>query len=92
MRGWLRVAEFRQAYALARGDVLEHAVAQLQSASSAAVDTLVQKLKSKADAVAVRAASELLGFTLKATELLDYKRRLEEIEARFQRYVENRAA
>src|SRR5204862_8020672 len=81
LRSWLRLPEFHDAYALARGDVLEHAVAKTQKASGAAVETLVQKLKSKTDAVAVRAATELLGITLKATEVLDYKRRLGAIEA-----------
>ena len=82
LRGWLRRPAFQQAYARARGAGLQQAVAKVQQAASAAVDTLVQKLQSPADMVAVRAASERLGFTLKATELLDYKRRLEAIEAR----------
>src|ERR1051326_7317239 len=66
LRGWLRRPAFQQAYARARGDVLEQTVAKLQRASSAAVDTLAQKLQSESDTVAVRAAHELLGFSLKA--------------------------
>lgn len=78
---WLREPDVREALRIARAQVVEHAIARLQKATSRAVDTLVRNMGGDAPAaVQVRAAQIILDKATDATELGDILERLDELE------------
>ena len=81
---WLKLPPFRAAYGAARRDVTEHAIAQLQRASSAAANVLVNVMLSAKTPAAVRAstARTVLEFAVKAVELDDLQQQLVALAAR----------
>jgi hypothetical protein len=88
LREWLKHdPEFREAYAAARRQAVEHALGQLQAALTAAVAKLRRLLDSTDEGIVLRAAQAILGHTAAATEQLDTSERIERLEqaARWQR-------
>ena len=81
LREWLKTnAAFREAYAAARRQAVEHALGQLQAASAAAVARLRRLLDSEDETIVLRAAQAILGNAIHATEQLDVLGRLEALE------------
>jgi hypothetical protein len=78
---WLQLPEFAAAYRAARREVVEHAITELQSATSEAVATLRRNLNCRNEAVEVRAASIVLEQAIKGVELMDLQERVEKLEA-----------
>jgi hypothetical protein len=81
LRGYLKDPAFQAAYAAARREVLTLAIGRLQQGAGRAVTTLLKKLRSANDAVAVRAALGILAEAFRGADLLDIIPRLEALEA-----------
>jgi transposase-like protein len=81
---WLQLPEFAAAYRTARREVVEHAITELQSATSEAVATLKRNLNCRNEAVEVRAASIVLEQAIKGVELMDLQERIEKLETRIE--------
>jgi transposase len=81
---WLQLPEFAAAYRTARREVVEHAITELQSATSEAVATLKRNLNCRNEAVEVRAASIVLEQAIKGVELMDLQARIEKLETRIE--------
>jgi|GEM_PF-664803 len=72
LRRWLREPAFRSAYRQARRELVENAVARIQAATGAAVDTLVTVARVGAkDGDRVRAAVAILEHACRGVELAD---------------------
>jgi hypothetical protein len=81
LREWLKHdADFKAAYQQARRQAVEHALGQLQAASTAAVAKLRRLLDSKDEGIVLRAAQAILGSTVAATDQLDTLERIEKLE------------
>jgi transposase len=57
---WMRRPDLQAAFRTARRQVVEAAIAQLQSATSEAVQTLCRNLKAQSESVQIRAAVAIL--------------------------------
>ena len=84
LRNWLKRPGFAAAYRQARARVLDEAIAQIQQATTAAVQTLAAVMADpEAPASArVTAAKEVLATALKVRELDELEARLAALEAR----------
>jgi excisionase family DNA binding protein len=82
LRRWLKLPQFASAWNTVRSGFLLDTVSQLQEASTQAVATLKRNLSCGEAGTEVRAADVLLSQTLKGTEALDLKRRVEDLEQR----------
>src|ERR1051325_951503 len=82
LRRWLRTPEFASAWNTVRSTFLLQGVSDLQETFCDAVSTLRRNLSCGEAGTEVRAADVLLSQTLKGTEILDLKRRVEELETR----------
>ncbi len=81
---WLQLPEFAAAYRAARREVVERAIAELQSATSQAVETLKRNLTCENPAVEIRAASIVLEQAIKGVELMELQGRIEKLETRIE--------
>jgi AcrR family transcriptional regulator len=77
---YLQDKEFLAEHRNARRQTVESAIAQLQSATSEAVDTLKKNLNCENPAVEIRAAQIILDNAVKGVELIDVIERLEVLE------------
>ena len=83
MYRWLQEQSFQQAYREARREVVQHAIVQLQKATSTAVQTLITIMEA-VDASAssrVAAARAVLDMSLRAIEIEDLEHRIGALEA-----------
>ena len=81
LRRWSKDRGFLTAYRAARRQALEHSLALLQQAGSKAVETLLECLRAKSEAVRLRAACAILDYSLKGSELMDLETRIADLEA-----------
>jgi hypothetical protein len=79
LKGWLAQEDFAREYRARRRGLLDDAVKVLQAAATAAVATLVTKLKAPKDADAIAAARLILEQAFKGTELLDLAGEVEKL-------------
>lgn len=86
LRGWLKDRSFASAYRQARARVLDEATAQIQKATTAAVQTLTAVMADEAAPASARvsAAKEVLATALKVREIDELEARLAALEARIQ--------
>jgi hypothetical protein len=80
---WLKQPSFQAAYREARREVVQHAIAQIQRASTEAVETL-RNVMQDAEAPAssrVAAARVVLDMSLRAVEIEDLEQRVGALEA-----------
>jgi FAD/FMN-containing dehydrogenase len=84
LRRWLQRDDFQAAYRRARREAVSQAVAHLQKASGAAVDTLrgIMQDPHKLASARVTAARVILEIAIKAVELENLEVRLAVLEAR----------
>ena len=80
LQRWLKEPDFSARYREARQPVVQHAITRLQSATTAAVDTLERNMGCGVPSTEVAAAKAVLEQAFKATELNDVMARLEELE------------
>ncbi len=80
LRRWMRRPPFLRLWRRARRAVVEHAIAQLQQATDAAVTTLKKHLSTGVPAVEVRAAVAILDRAAAGVEKVDLEERLAELE------------
>jgi hypothetical protein len=80
LRRWLDDPPFAARYRAARRQVVEQATAQLQQATSEAVDTLRRNLRSGTPAAEIAAARAVIAFSIKAVELVDLVERVDQLE------------
>jgi transposase-like protein len=80
LRRWLRKPKFLALYRNARRQVVEAAIARLQTVTAAAVATLEKNLSCKNPAVEIRAAATILDLALRGVELDDLVTRIEGLE------------
>jgi hypothetical protein len=81
LRQWLKEDQaFREAYAQARRQALQHALGQVQAAASAAVARLRRLLASDDEGVVLQAAKAILGTAIGSNETLDIMERLTALE------------
>jgi hypothetical protein len=78
---WLQLPDFAAAYRLARRQVVERAVSELQAACGEAVETLKRNLHCEQAAVEIRAAQIILEQAIKGVELIDLQERVERLES-----------
>jgi hypothetical protein len=80
---WMERRPFRAAYLAARRQVVDQALAILQSANVSAVETLLRNLTAATATPAdqIRAAKVVLDHSLRGVELADFGARLEAVEA-----------
>ena len=81
---WLKDAHFQAAYRDVRRQVVQQAIAQVQRATSAAVDTLPEIMANSAAPASARvsAAKTVLETAVKAVELEDLAHRIAALEQR----------
>lgn len=77
---WLKLPDVTSAYRTARREVVQHALATIQRATSEAVEALRRNLNATTGAVQVSAARALLEYAVRAVELDDLAERVERIE------------
>lgn len=77
---WLKEDDFLAEYRRLRRDAVEQAAAQLQQASSEAVETLRKNLSCGNPTAENVAAKTILEQSIKTIEILDLQERLEQIE------------
>jgi hypothetical protein len=79
---WLQLDEFQRAYKNARKQVVQHAIAQIQSVMSEAVQTLLKVMSDDTTPASskVSAARALLDIGFKVVEIEDLENRIEKIE------------
>jgi Helix-turn-helix of insertion element transposase len=80
LRRWLRMPEFAKAWNTVRSAYLMDSVSEMQETALEAVRTLKRNLTCGEPGTEVRAADVLLSQTLRGTEILDLKRRVEAVE------------
>lgn len=82
---WLNDSAFQAEYAQLRRRAVENAIGRLQGAAGVAVETLVTVARDEAAAfpanVRITAARSILEYSFKGAELLDFEKRLAELEA-----------
>jgi len=86
MHRWLKEASFQAAYREARRQVVQHAITQVQRATSEAVATLrtVMRDPNSLASARVSAAKVILETAIKAVELEDLEARIIALEAQVQ--------
>ena len=79
---WLQLDEFKQAYKIARSQVVDQTIAQIQSVMSEALQTLLNVMSDDAapSSAKVSAARALLDIGFKVIEIEDLENRIEKIE------------
>lgn len=79
---WLQTSDFREAYRKARGEVVKHAIAQVQAGMGEAVKTLRDVMTDAAAPASSRvsAARAMLDLGIKAVEVEELEARLESLE------------
>ncbi len=77
---WLKLPDVQTAYRAARREVVQHALASIQRATSEAVEALQRNLHATTGAVQVSAARALLEYAVRAVEIDDLGERVERIE------------
>lgn len=77
---WMRDQNFVDAYRLARNEILENTVARLQTLNAAAVQALERNLNCNNPSIEIRCATLILDLSMKATEMLNLKKRVEYLE------------
>jgi hypothetical protein len=80
LKRWRKDNSFRQAYAVARAEILERTTALLLDQTKYAVATLRKCLTSDKTADRIRAANAILSHSMKAMELNDLAERIAELE------------
>ena len=80
LRRWLQQPEFSARYREARQQVVRHAITRLQSATTAAVETLERNMGCGVPSTEVAAAKAVLEQAFKAAEFDDVMGRIEELE------------
>jgi len=78
---WLQLPDFQAAYRLARRQIVERAVSELQATCGESVETLKRNLHCEKPAVEIRAAHIILEQAVKGIELMDLQERVERLEA-----------
>jgi transposase-like protein len=78
---WLQLPDFAAQYRLARRQVVERAISELQAATSEAVETLKRNLHCENPAVEIRAAQVIIEQAVKGVELIDLQERVERLES-----------
>ena len=78
---WLQLPDFQAAYRLARRQIVERAVSELQAACGESVETLKRNLHCENPAVEICAAQIILEQAVKGIELMDLQERVERLEA-----------
>lgn len=81
---WLNNPTFAKAYAAARAQLVDHAVAQIQKSTAEAVRTLRRNLKSVNGQVSNVAARALIEHALRALETQELRDRVAELERRIE--------
>jgi hypothetical protein len=82
LKSWLRKPSFQAAYAKARQQVLERAVARLLALLTRAADTLERNLTCGKPSAENRAAGLIFAQAIRGVETLDLVRRIAELEIR----------
>jgi len=77
---WLRQPAFRSELQRLRDLVVNEALDRLKSRVAQAVEVLARLLESRSEAVRLRAANDILGYTLRIRELQEFESRLEACE------------
>ena len=77
---WMKNDAFVKEYRKIRRDILENAVAKLQSLAFQAIDTLERNLNCENPASEIRSAQIILEQTIRGVETLDVEERLEYME------------
>jgi hypothetical protein len=77
---WMRDQNFVDAYRWARNEILENTVARLQTLNAAAVQALERNLNCNNPSIEIRCATVILDLSMKATEMLNLKKRVEYLE------------
>jgi hypothetical protein len=81
LRRWSHDANFMQAVRVARGQVVEAAIGQLQRASARAVKCLIRNLGCGKPSAEIRAAEVLLTQALRGVELFDLALEIDKLKA-----------
>jgi hypothetical protein len=81
LRDWVKTADFQKVFRDARTKALAHALGRLQAVTVKAVAKLEKVIDGADDGLAVKAATSILGHTLKAVETLDLAERVAAVEA-----------
>jgi hypothetical protein len=71
LRQWMRIPEFKAAYAQARMEILDRTVARLLESSGQAIDTLLRNLTCADPGPEIRAAVAILDHARRGVEVLD---------------------
>lgn len=71
LRRWLKQPEFLGAYRTAQQEILVGTLTLLQKASDKAVETLLDSLQAKSEAVRLRAACAILDYAMNGAALLE---------------------
>lgn len=79
---WLKQPAFAEALRSAEALAYREALATVQKATGEAAEVLRGLLASESEAIRLRAASELLAFSMKSRDAVEIEERLEAIEAR----------
>jgi hypothetical protein len=82
LRKWLKLPEFKAAFAAARASLLERTVVLLLGATRKSVETLEINLSAERPGDQIRAAVAILEHASRGVELLDLAERLAEVERR----------
>jgi phage terminase small subunit len=79
---WLKDDSFKEAYRMAKHEVVNHAICQVQRSTGKAVKALVEITEDKESPASARvsAAKTILETSIKAIELEDLERRISELE------------
>lgn len=77
---WMERGDFQRKYRAARREVIECAIASLQSAAGEAVETLRRNLRCGKPSVEVRAAATILEISIRGIELIDLEERISDLE------------
>ena len=81
LQRWLADPAFKEAYRQAAQQAFHGAICKLELAPGQAVSTLIQRLNSEKEGDEIRAAALLLAHAFRAKELLDYERKIAELES-----------
>jgi hypothetical protein len=89
LRGWLRDPAFQGRYRDARRQVVEQAVAALQRAASASVETLQRNLTCGVPTAEIAAAKTIFDLALRGLELLDMAAEVAELKRQLANPIED---
>ncbi len=78
---WLQLPDFAAQYRLARRQVVERAISELQAATGEAVEALRRNLHCENPGVEIRAAQIVLEQAIRGVELIDLQERVERLES-----------